>query len=369
MPSILKNFSPGKIFSDLWQDNQSVLGVDIGSSAIKVVQLRKKKGRAILETYGELALGPYAGLSVGQVATLTTEKTVEALKDLFREASVTARIAAVSLPLRSSLLKVIELPAYKEEQINRMVPIEARKHIPVPISEVTLDWWVIPKKDLQGPADESGLSAESTSKTEILLVAIHKGAVKKYQDIVTALGLDARTFEIETFSSMRAVLTRDVSAMALIDIGASTCKLTIVDYGVVRVSHVISRGAQDITVALSTTSSIPFADAEKAKRKNGLGAAPGAGSILDFIFFEANTVIEEYQKRHARLVSKVVCTGGGSVMQGLLALAARHFQAEVVLGQPFSKVEAPAFLGDILNQAGPEFAVSLGLALHELEEV
>src|SRR3989344_2972384 len=210
------NFSLKKLFSGFWQENKSVIGIDIGSSSAKVVQLRKKKGRAILETYGELALGPYGGVDIGQATILTTEKTIEALKDLFRESNVTANIAAIAVPLRSSLLKVIELPAYKEEQINRMVPLEARKHIPVPIAEVTLDWWAIPKHDLQSPSDEEtsvDQASGSTSKTEILLVAIHKATVKKHQDIATALGLESRTFEIETFSSIRSVLTRDISAM------------------------------------------------------------------------------------------------------------------------------------------------------------
>lgn len=370
--SMLENFSVGKLFGSFLSKEQSVLGIDIGSSSIKVVQLKKKKGKAILETYGELSLGPYAELSIGQATILSTEKTIEAMKDLFREANVTAKIAAVALPLRSSLLKVIELPSSKDEQINRMVPIEARKHIPVPISEVTLDWWAIPKKDFQTPEmvspDASG-QPNMSSKTEILLVAIHKAAVKKQQDVVAGMGLDARTYEIETFSSIRSVLSRDISAMAILDVGAGTSKLTIIDYGVVRVSHVINKGAQDVTVAIATASGIPFADAEKKKRKEGLAEQASAGSILDYILFEANAVIEEYQKAHARLINKIVCTGGGAVMQGFVQIAQKHFQAEVTLGAPFTRIEAPAFLTDILTQAGPEFAVAIGLALHELEEV
>ncbi|HEY4505027.1 MAG TPA: pilus assembly protein PilM [Candidatus Paceibacterota bacterium] len=377
MSSLLSNFSISRLFSSLFSKEESVAGIDIGSSAIKVVQLKKKKGRAVLETYGELALGPYAGLSIGQATNLSTEKTIQALKDLFREANVTTKIVALSLPLRSSLVKVIELPAYKEEQINYMVPIEARKHIPVPIAEINLDWWVIPHKDLQNPANENTsenitttLSATGRSgQTEILLVAVHKSAVKKHQDIVNALGLDARTFEIETFSSIRSLLVRDVSAMALLDVGASTTKLTIVDYGVVRIAHVINRGAQDITVSISTSTNTDFATAERKKRKDGLVDIQGAGSILDYIFYEAETVIEEYQKKHARLVTKILCTGGGAVMHGFLDLAKHHFQADVSIGNPFVKTDTPAFLSRILHEAGPEFAIALGLAIHELGEL
>ncbi len=365
-------FSFKKAFSSFMPGTLSVIGVDIGSSSVKVVQLKKKAGHPVLETYGELALGPYAGLSVGQAANVSTEKTAEALKDLFREANVTAKNASFSLPLHSSLLKVIELPAYKEEQINHMVPLEARKHIPVPIAEVTLDWWVIPKHDLQSPADvQSGPVAGMPvpmEKTEVLLVAIHKAALKKATDIAALLGLNSKTFEIETFSAIRSVLSRDISAMALLDVGASTSKLTIVDYGIVRVSHVINRGAQDMTVALATSAAITFPEAEKRKRKDGTGPS-GATSVLDFVFYEANTVIEEYQKKHARLVSKIICTGGGSLTKGFVDSAGKHFQPQVLLGNPFTKVETPAFMAKTLGEAGPEFAIALGLALHELEEV
>ena len=366
-------FSFKSALGGLFKRTESVLGIDIGSSSIKLVQLKKKNSRAILETYGELALGPYAGLSIGQAVNLSTEKTVEALKDLFREASVTAKVASFSLPLRSSLLVVIELPAYKEEQINRMVPLEARKHIPVPISEVNLDWWVIPKHDLQSPDSQETVVSEveprTTNKTEVLLVAIHKTVVKHWQDIAAAMDLESRTFEIETFSAIRSVFSRDISAMALLDVGASTSKLTIVDYGIVRVSHVINRGAQDRTLAITTGSGLSFADAEKAKRKSEIAGSQSAISILEQIFYEANSVVEDSQKNNARLVSKVVWTGGGALTGGFVETAQRHFQSEVMLGNPFAKVDTPAFMAPILAQVGPEFTVALGLAIHELEEV
>lgn len=366
MAGIFSKFT--EMFSSVNRQGESVLGVDMGTSSIKVVQLAKKRGRAVLETYGELALGPYAGLSVGQAASLSNEKMVEALRDIMREANVTAKVAIFSLPLRSSLLSVIELPAYREEQVNRMVPIEARKYIPVPIGEVTLDWWVIPKHEMRSPEEEGAAVASATSnKTEVLLVAIHKSALQRTTDIASALGLQSRAFEIETFSAIRSVLSRDISAHAVLDVGAGTTKLAIIDYGIVRATHVISRGGQDITVALASASAGAFLDAEKKKRKEGVAAIGNASSILDYIFYEANTVVEEYQKQHARLISKIVCTGGGALIKGFVDIAKKHFQAEVVMGDPFQKVETPAFMSPILAEAGPEFAIALGLALHELE--
>ena len=108
----------------------SVLGIDIGSSSIKVVQMRRKGGRAILETYGELSLGPYAGIEVGRATKLGPEKIVEALNDVLKESNATTKSVALSIPMRQSLVAVIRMPQMEEKQLAQMIPIEARKYIP-----------------------------------------------------------------------------------------------------------------------------------------------------------------------------------------------------------------------------------------------
>src|SRR3989344_5085611 len=98
---------------------QSVLGVDIGSSSLKVVQLRKDKGKAVLETYGELALGPYAGSAIGQATALSAEQIAETLRDLLRESKVTTKSAGVSIPFARSLLVLVELPYRRTRRSSR----------------------------------------------------------------------------------------------------------------------------------------------------------------------------------------------------------------------------------------------------------
>ena len=112
-----------RILQSFKKTGGSVVGIDIGPSSIKVVQLRKEKGRAVLETYGELALGPYADLEVGQATNLPAEKLAEALTDVMREAHVTTKNAAFSIPLVSSLISIISLPAVSEAELKEMVPI------------------------------------------------------------------------------------------------------------------------------------------------------------------------------------------------------------------------------------------------------
>ena len=381
--STLKN-SISKNKLGLGSSERSVLGVDIGASAIKIVQLKEKAGKILLETYGEIATGPYGGVAMGQAALLTPEKMAEALKDLFKEANVTATRVAFAIPMRSSLLKVIEVPEFNEKQLSSIIPIEARKYIPVPITEVALDWWVIPRQeyanepDLEGDASAAAeQKIEKGKKVEVLLVAIHKEMLTKYRTVVTTLGVSAETFEVETFSSIRSILSRDIAPTAIIDLGAATSKLAIVDYGIIKVSHTINKGGQDSTAAMATALGVPFEEAEKLKRQNGLvgqtaGSTPIPGGVassaLEFVFYEAQKIISDYQRRTGRIIRKLTLIGGGALMKGVVPLAETVFDAEIHLGNPFMKTEAPAFLHEVLQEAGPEFAVAIGLALRELSE-
>ena len=128
--------------------SDNAVGIDIGTSAIKVVEIKKRGGKAVLETYGAISLGPYANLDVGRVTNLPSDKVVEALKEVLKQSGVNTTSAAFSIPVQSSLIFVIELPPQvKESEIPSIVPTEARKYIPVPITEVALDYFILPKRE------------------------------------------------------------------------------------------------------------------------------------------------------------------------------------------------------------------------------
>ena len=199
MAGFLDTFKKADVFG---KKGNSALGVDIGSSSIKVVQLKKEDGVAVLETYGELSLGPYEGVAIGKATSLPAEKIAEATKDLIRESNVTTTNAGLSIPFASSLLTFIELPGLDTRQLNKMIPIEARKYIPVPISEVMLDWFIVPQPD--------NASAEQKKKAQVLLVAIHNDVLNNYNTIVEKSGLKTDFFEIEIFSTIRSVLDQNI---------------------------------------------------------------------------------------------------------------------------------------------------------------
>lgn len=365
-----------------------VVGIDIGASAIKVVQLRRRRGQAVLETYGELALGPYANSEIGRAVRLPAPKLKEALQDLLREAKVTSKRAGIALPLSSSLVTLIEMPALEGAELNSMVPIEARKYIPVPISEVFIDWWVIPR-EATTPAGEAKievLSSEAPSGTEgalvtgkidVLVVVIHNEALKEYRDLVDTLSLNSSFFEVELFSTVRSVVDESQTPVIILDMGAATTKLAVVDRGIVRNVHTVNRGSQEITLGIARSLNIPVSQAESLKRSAGLNVAHNGVDVgstivatsLNYLFSEATRFLHAYEQRFKRSVETLILSGGGVNLKGFVELAKSHFPLHVRLADPFEKVEAPAFLHGVLKEAGPEFAVAIGAALRCLDEV
>lgn len=393
--------SLGSIFG---KKEQSVLGIDIGSSAIKVVQIKRKHGKAVLETYGELALGPYAGIEVGRATNLPTDKLVEALKDILRESKTTTTACGVALPYFSSLISFITVPSVPDKQMAEVVSIEARKYIPVPMTEVLLDWSIIPKEDALAPGDDEGENANGTGAgnaggipgsgnarsgagnssakaperqtQDVLVVAIHNEYINTYQTLMTGAALTPSFYEIELFSSVRAVIDQGVQPVMIIDMGARATKLYIVERGLLRSSHIINKGGQDITLAISQSLSVSVADAENLKRSHGLNGGPEFKELteivtvnLDYIFYEANATILAYQRKYNKNISKIIVTGGGVLLKGISELAKVSFQTPVFYADPFSKLETPAFLADQFASAGPEFAVAIGVALRRLSEL
>ncbi len=379
----------------------SVLGIDVGASTLKVVQAYKKGGKAVLETYGAIALGPYGGSEVGQAVKLAPEQTVSALKDLFREANVTTSECAIAIPLSASLVTLMQLPEVgaSELELQTMIPIEARKYIPVPLTEVSLDWMVIPEEEESAgvperreEGDERGLLVEADGgvpeahagpyrergirgRMSVLVIAIHNEALALFRRLASAAALRVLFVEVEIFSAVRSVLRQGMDTALVVDIGARTTHLYLVERGMVRSTHTASRGSQHITAALARSLGIPLSEAEQLKRSGGLKEQMGTRELselvpaqVDLLFAEVRQVLLAYQQRAGKVVTRAVFIGGGALLPGLLERAREALAADVSLGNPFQKFEAPAFLESVLAEAGPEFSVAAGLALRALAE-
>jgi type IV pilus assembly protein PilM len=331
----------------------------------------------VLETYGEIALGPYAQTEIGRATKLSPTKIAEALNDVMKEASVSTNNSAVSIPMRSSMVSVIKMPQMSNKQVGQMVPIEARKYIPVPIQEVTLDWFVIPKIE-----NEDNLMKDKNGKsvpvTEVLTVAIHNDVLNSFSSIVSKAALDTSFFEVEMFSTIRSVVENSDNGVPVLifDMGASATKLYVVERGVVKESHIINKGSQDITLNISKSLNVNVEYAEKLKRNFGNNNSEQDQKIKEVIdltmapiFSQTNATILNYGRRYNKVINKMILVGGGCLLNGMIDKAKEKVGIIVEPGDPFSRTQAPAFLQETLKVTGLAFSTSVGLALRKLQEL
>jgi type IV pilus assembly protein PilM len=376
MDSILSGLK--KFFASLAGTKQSdiAVGIDIGTSAIKVVQLRKDGDKAVLDTYGALALGQYAdGGIIGQVTNLDAVTLAKALTDVLTETHITSKNVVVGLPSVSCIIFILQLPAEIEERdFATVIPNESKKFIPVPLTDVSLDWYVIPRREDSGSESRTLSESGGEAQISVLVVATLNETLVKYTELMQKADLPMDSLEIEVFSHIRSVLTRELFPVVIVDIGASKTKLSIVEHGIVETFRLVNKGSQDMTLAIAHSLEAAFDKAEGIKKDYGLVPNAEHPRVPDLIkvhlsdiFQEVNATILAYEKRYNKNIGKIIFTGGGAMTKGLLDYAKQSFSTELVIADPFSKVDSPIFLEGVLKTTGPEFSVAVGLALKLLQ--
>lgn len=356
--SFLNNiFAGGKI-----SDSGRVVGIDIGSSSIKVVEVQDRAGVLTLTTYGELQLGPYADQEVGQSVVIDPKKEQQALVDVIRESAVKATSAVFAMPLSSSFVTTISFNAEAKEDISSRVRVEARKYIPVPIGEVTLDW-----AEIEMP------NKKNSNTRDVLVAAIQNEALNRFRVLMQFVNLKQPPTEIECFSAIRGVYKSDESDVAIIDIGAVSTKLYIAKQGLLQRMHRVRAGGAIATKRIASTLDVTFEEAELAKRNikkddaNFHDLKRAHHSCYDRALQEFRQVINEYEAKSGAKVTTVYLTGGGSIFPTTKSLIEDTLQKNVVYVNPFSKVAYPAFMEDMITELGPTFHVAAGAALRLFE--
>lgn len=336
---------------------RTAVGIDLGGSSVKVVEIEDTEKALTLRTYGELQLGPYANGPLGDVVKLEQKKRVEAIVDVIREAGVTANTGVLVIPLSVSFMTVIPVSARANEDLTSKIAIEARKYIPLPLADVALDWTEIAASN----APESGMR-------EVMIAAIEHNTVREYKEMLDAIGMASQPSEIEAFSLVRALNRENDTTTAILDLGAQTSKLYIAADGMIERLHRVLAGGSMMTRRIAEMRNFSFADAENLKR----GYTPGSPdardiekvvtSVLDGPLLEFKRIIDQYEARSGP-VGRVVLAGGVAAFPGITAYAKDVLGREVEIGNSFDKVAYPAFMEDTLSTIAPSFGVAMGAAL------
>ena len=353
---------------------KSYLGIDIGTSSIKVVELSRMRDTYKLENYGAVTFfseNEFLPMEVYEQNALKIpdEQVAELLKKVIIATGITAKKAAISLPVFSAFSTIIELPPMPEDELEKAIQFEARQYVPIPVSEVSLASVVIGE---ERPKQNQPAAAQGKKRLEILLVAVPNEIKNKYQHIAQLAGLELIAIEMETFPLARALLKGTRDTVAIVDIGARSTDICIVDNGVARISHNFDSAGIDVTKAYGSLWRVDLAEAEKNKKAVGLDLTPGqlavAGEVLmvvDGIVSETSRIINSYFNKTGRNVSGVALSGGSAQMSGLLERFKEGLGLDVVIGNPFEGLIYPRELKETLAKFGPSYAVAVGLAMRK----
>lgn len=359
------SFSLKRVFGTLQSTPVSIsaaVGIDIGRSSIKVVELEQSEQGPLLKTYGEIQLGPYAEAALGEAIEATNDILQKAIIDVLREAGVSATNGTLSLPLATGFVTVVDMVTRTGDSLAGRIAVEGKKFIPLPLNEVTLDWVEI----------GTPIESEGQSRHRVLLVALQNEAVAGYTQLLQAIELGQSPMELGMFSAARAIGTPDTETVAIIDCGAVTSKLYLYQGSQVTAIHRFNAGGVAVSKKLATMLNLDFAAAETLKRE--VVATPervtdvkqATRAVFDGTFQEMRRIIEHVEIEQQRPLEHIYLSGGVNATPGIDRYVSEVLQRPTQIVFPFAQVGYPAFMEDVLRTIGPSFTNSLGAALRQL---
>jgi type IV pilus assembly protein PilM len=366
MPTNMQGFL--QIYTKRLQHGNSFVGVDLGTYSTKIVQLGMRNGDVYVETYGEISNAAYADAEPGKAIRPSTHGQAEELQNILHEVDAQSRLCGVAMPLAETLMSAVDLPKRDKEQMDKIVPVEAQRFIPVPVSEIMLDWYAIP--DEQTNAFDTVRSGQKIAAQfqKIMLVGINKKTAQNYRTTISQSGLLSTFFEIEIFSAIRASLHAKKVPTLILDLGASSTKAAIVnEHWILLAARLIPTGGSQITEDISKAQKVDFTAAERIKCEQGLTYySPARNTImksLSSICTYAKQVIDEHDKQFPRHVENILLCGGGSLMPDIQNAIKDKLSLPVELVQGFARTKGPMILEQTFIEDGPRYAVAVGLAL------
>lgn len=351
------------IFNPFRVIKKNFLGIDIGVSSIKVVEISRRGNKTELINYGHIASSavyqkPYQGFGQEGDFMISSPDVSKIIKAILKEAGIKTKEVVFTIPDFSTFFTSFNLPPMSEKEIPDAVRFEARRHIPVPVSDVVLDWFLI-----------GGKVGKKGTDLSILLVAVPKDAVARYQQIAKASSLELKFLEAETFSLARSVVRKEKESVCLVDIGAQSTSVSIVDEGLLKISYSSDISGNDFTRALSKSLSISSREAEEIKKTHGLLSGQTKEvlfPLVNLIIIEIEKVLKNFETIDKR-IRKIVLAGGSALLPGLNEHLSSYFKRPVEIANPFFGFLYPPILEKKLKALGPSFAIAVGAALRGFE--
>ncbi len=327
---------------------KSILGVDIGTANIKIAQISHGK-QPILETYGMVNMAYQLG---GKNDEVVIGQMADVLRTLVKKSGASTSKCTISFPNSAVFTSVIELPQMPAAELGAAVEFEAKKYVPLALTELDLSWTTIS----QNPVD---------NKFKILLTAVPKQITKNYLRVLDLAGLDPQAGEIEALALIRSLVGNVPVNCVIIDIGAKSTGLNILENGFLRLSRNLNIGGETMTAKIAESLNISAFRAEQFKKEFGVGGQnfipETIKDVLNAIKNEVKQILNIYQSQILK-VDKILLVGGGSNLPGIVEFFS-DLGIVAELGDPLKTVGYSKTLEPVLKRYALSLPIAIGLAL------
>ena len=348
------------VFIKLMFGAKGTIGLDIGSSYLKAVQLKETRSGYELELFDMLPISPEL---IVEGSIIDAIRLTESLRELMHRSKAKAKDAVISISGHSSvIIKRISLPEMSEEELSESIKFEAEQYVPFDIEDVNLDFQIL------GPKEEPG-------QMDVILVAVKKDVINDYVSVVKEAGLTTVIVDVDAFALENMYgINYEIEAgrnVALVNIGASTMNMNILRGGVSLFTRDSSMGSNIHSDALQKEFNITYEEAERLKRGEPVekvkpeDAAALISSASNEVFSEVSRSLDYFRSStvHAE-VQELVLSGGCALIKDFPRSLSEKIGIQVSVAEPFKNILIPKkFEASFIEDMAPIAAVAVGLAI------
>jgi type IV pilus assembly protein PilM len=341
---------------------RKVVGLDIGTTAVRAAELSLRRGQVVLERIGQAGL-PEGAVVDGEV--IDPAAVAVAIKDLWRRTRIGSRQVIIGVANQRVVVRLVDLPWMEPDELRKSLAFQAGDYLPIPVDQTELDYDVVGEHEAPG----------GQRLLRVLLVAAHKDMLAGHLQAVREAGLRPAGIDLNPIALLRSlapVAGFGEGAEALVDVGARVTNMVVHDNGVLRFVRILLMGGEDVTATLQRVLELDHDTAERAKlaASAGEGADPDAGELveqrLDVFVEEVRGSLDFYRSQQdATSLARVVVSGGGSLLGPLVERLQAAVGVPVERGHTLAGVRVGRLGLEAVELAElePTIAVPVGLAL------
>ncbi|HTG00501.1 MAG TPA: type IV pilus assembly protein PilM [Nitrospirota bacterium] len=343
----------------LFSRKSDPIALDIGSTFIKLVQVKKTSKSYQLLKFGLIPLPPEV---IVEGAVMDAGRVVEAIKDLLAAQKVSTKEVVISVSGSSVIIKRVSIADMSDEELSESIKWEAEQYIPFSIDDVNVDFQKLGPGAAEGQAD-------------VLLVAVKKDKINDYVNLVKEAGLDPVVMDVDAFALANMYELNydvEVGTIALLNIGASVMNINILKDGMSIFTRDITVGGNRYTEALQRDFGLTYEDAEKVKRGEEVEGADKEqisavmATVTDDIVSETQRSFEFFRSTTGSdKVSRVLVSGGCARVGNFTTTLSERLEIPVEVSNPFKniKIDSKRFDAALIAESAPLCAVAVGLAI------